>query len=87
MIAFTSGLASLLVITATGAAGLPFGVPPAPDDPAVARALPEGCLDFASVGRAPLRRTPIAATRPSSCWPSPRFRISWPRSALPFAAA
>ena len=48
MIGLTSSVASLLVGMATGAVGLPFGVPPAPENPALARALPEQCLGCVS---------------------------------------
>ena len=44
MIGFTSSVAMLLAVTATGGMGLPFGVPPGPEDPAIARALPGRCI-------------------------------------------
>ncbi len=44
MFGLTSSLAALLLSATTGGVGLPFGVPPTPEDPVLARALPEQCL-------------------------------------------
>jgi hypothetical protein len=44
MAGLTSSFAGILLMATTGGMGLPFGVPPAPEDPAIARAVPEECL-------------------------------------------
>ena len=44
MFGLTSSIAVFLLSATTGGVGLPFGVPPTPEDPVLARALPEQCL-------------------------------------------
>ncbi|MCE5269499.1 MAG: hypothetical protein LLG00_16605 [Planctomycetaceae bacterium] len=43
-----SVLAGVVLLTATGGVGLPFGVPPTPEDPAMSAAAPEECLFYLS---------------------------------------
>ena len=44
MLGLTSSVARILLVAATGGIGLPFGVPPTPDDPVLVSVLPEKCL-------------------------------------------
>ncbi len=44
MAVISSGVAALLVSAVVGGVGLPFGVPPAPEDPMMGRVAPEKCL-------------------------------------------
>jgi hypothetical protein len=48
MVGISSGIAALLVSAVTAGIGLPFGVPPAPEDPMIGRVAPEKCLFYLS---------------------------------------
>jgi hypothetical protein len=48
MVGFSSGVAAMLVSAVLGGVGLPFGVPPTPDDPVMGRVAPEQCLFYLS---------------------------------------
>lgn len=48
MALISSGVAALLVSAVVGGVGLPFGVPPAPEDPMIDRVAPEKCLFYLS---------------------------------------
>jgi hypothetical protein len=48
MVGFSSGITSLLVSAVVGGLGLPFGVPPAPEDQTMGRVAPQNCLFYLS---------------------------------------
>ena len=48
MVGLSSFLAGTLLLSASGGLGLPFGVPPTPEDPKLARVAPEECLFYLS---------------------------------------
>ena len=48
MAGFSSGVAAMLVSAVLGGVGLPFGVPPTPEDPVLGRVAPEQCLLYLS---------------------------------------
>jgi hypothetical protein len=72
MAAFGPGPAELMVLLMfLGGFGLPLGVPPEPENPAMAYVAPEKCVAYASWA-AMAAADPRPPTRPSCCLPNPR---------------
>ena len=78
----------IFFLTLGSGMGIPLGIPPAPDDPVMARFAPEECV-FYTTWSASAAANPQSRTRPSRCWPSRKCgsssSISKSGSAIPIS--